>query len=673
MRIASGRTEIELNDDTGSITVVADATGRVYFDARQEPARLGRLFRVLLPEPDWVAHHAESGGTRPHIVRDGPAKVTLRYADLVSSRGPTGVEAEVVIEAAPDDEVRFRLTLTSRRGGDVTDVMFPWLAGWIAGSPGADTLTVGGIRSADPRAYPRPDRDTVGRWNQRDYWAYPRDLPCPWFDISDRDGGIGVISYQREPSILGVFVENLAGYEPGLQQSVGLAQYPRLRRGETWQSPVVAVVAHEGDWRATADRYSSWVDTWFRPPPTPRWAREAIGVQNILFRVQDGTQFHRFAEIPELARAGLANGVPHLTVWDLGLMGPVPDFMTPWVPLTDADRAELSTAVSAAHGLGARVSTVKNYRIAWPGSAFYRDTAVNELAVRYDGTPYVEEFLPSQWHPPFEAKHVGTMTHVLDPRAAGYRERVLRNVAETLALGFDSIHWDQPHMEWPSYRDDVPGQPDAVHPATVDLVADVRRLIRERDPEGIMVGEWGDVFASEAIDLWFPSWPKDIGDLERAVYSVPQSLWSCVVDSDPALATRAFGFGAQLFLITKGLLGTLADVPAFGDEVRALANLKVRCAERLAYGRFRGAQALHVEADGPAAASLFESSAGPAIVVTSPGAASRARVGLAVRPPNSARAQAPGQVHRFDGTTTAVSGDVLELDLTANEAAVWYP
>jgi hypothetical protein len=673
MRIVSGRTEIEVDDDTGSITLVADINGRLYFDARQDEARLGRLFRVLLPEPDWVAHHADSGATRPRIARDGDGRVTLRYVDLVSPRGPTGVEAEVVIEGAANDEVRFSLSLTSRRDTDVTDVMFPWLGGWVAGPPGADALVVGGIRSVDPQAYPKPDRDTVGRWNQRDYWSYPRDLPSPWLDMSSRDGGVGVISYQREPSILGVFVENLAGYEPGLQQSVGLAEYPRLRRGETWQSPVVAVVAHEGDWRATADRHSSWVDTWFRPPPTPRWAREAIGVQNVLFRVQDGTRFHRFAEIPELARAGLANGVPHLTVWDLGLMGPAPDFMTPWVPLSDDDRSEVAEAVSAAHGLGARVSVVKNYRIAWPGSAFYRDTAAHELALRYDGTPYVEEYLPSQWHPPFEAKHVGTLTHVLDPRASGYRERVLRGVSETLALGFDSIHWDQPHMEWPSYRDDVPGQPYEVHPATVDLVGDVRRLIREHDPEGIMVGEWGDAFASEAIDLWFPSWPKDIGDLERAVYSVPQTLWSCVVDSDPALATRAFGFGAQLFLITKGLLGTLADVPAFGNHVRALAALKVRCAERLAHGRFRGAAALHVDADGTATASLFESPAGSAIVVVSPGAASHARVTLGHRPVGADRGQAPGQLHRFDGTSTATAGDTLELDLATNEAAVWYP
>jgi hypothetical protein len=672
MRIVSGRTEIEIDDATGSIVVVAEAGGRIHFDARRDPERLGRLFRILLPERDWVAHHADSQATRPTVVQEASGKVTLRFADLASPRGPAGVEAEVAIEPAPNDEVHFTLSLTNHRDGDLTDVMFPWLAGWVAGPSGPDHLLLGGVRDVDPGSYPRTDRDTVGRWHQRDFWAYPRDLYCPWFDLSTRGGGIGVLSYQTEPSILGVFVENLAGYEPGQDLSVGLAHFPRLRRGESWRSPVVAVVAHKGDWRATADRYSTWVDGWFRSPPTPVWARRAIGVQNVLFRVQDGTRFHRFNEIPELARAGLAHGVPHLTVWDLGIMGPVPEFMTPWVPFSERDRTELVTGLAAARGMGAHLSLVQNYRIAWPGSEFYRDVASRELALRYDGTPYVEEFLPSQWHPAFEAAHVGTMTYVLDPRVDGYRERVLRKVAETLALGFDSVHWDQPHMHWPSYRDDVPGQPYGVHSATVGLLLEVRRLVHDRDPEGMMLGEWGDAFGSQAIDLWFPSWPKEFRDLERAVYSVPQALWSCVVDTDPARATRAFACGAQLFLITRGLLGTLADVPAFAAHVQALAALKGRCADRLAFGRFRGDAGLEVKVDGPAGAAVMQSPAGPAIVIASPGGTSKTHVTID-RLRIGAGEHAGGKVHRLNGSTNAATGDELKLELESNEAVVWYP
>jgi hypothetical protein len=672
MRVASGRTEIEIDEATGAIAVVADSRGRVHFDARPDLGRLGRLFRLFLPLPDWVAHHVDGPDGQPRVAAALDGGVILRFEDLRTPRGPAGVGVEVTIVPADGDEVRVSLAVTNRRDGDVTDVMFPWLGGWVPGRAGGDHLVLGGARSVDPHGYPHADRDSVGRWNQRDFWTYPRDLYCPWLDLSTREGGVGLLSYQRAPSILGVFVENLAGYEPGLDLSLGLAHFPRVRRGETWRSPPIALVAHDGDWRSTADRYTTWADGWFRPPPTPRWAREAIGFQNVLFRVQDGTRFHDFAEIPAIARAGLASGVPHLTVWDLGLMGPVPDFMTPWVPFSEEDRAQLVEALIQTRKLGAHVSLVQNYRIAWPGSAFFREIAAHELALRYDRTPYVEEYLPSQWHAPFEAAHIGTMTHVLDPRVRGYRERVLSKVAERLALGFDSLHWDQPHMHWPSYRDDVEGQPADVQTETVELVSAVRRLVHERDPEGLMLGEWGDVFASQAIDLWFPSWPKDIGDLRRAVYSVPQAMWSCVVDANAALATRAFGLGAQLFLTTRGLLGTLADVPAFAAHVRALAGLKARCADRLASARFRADEGLELEADGPATAALLRSPAGPAIVLVSPDESSRVRVKVD-RTTVGAGPTGLGQLHRLDGSSVATDGDSLQLELQVNEAAIWYP
>jgi hypothetical protein len=676
VHLAAGRTVVEIDERTGSIALVAGSDGRVHFDARGDIGRLGRLFRIFAPLPDWVAHHVDSANCRPRIESMADGGVVLHFTDLRSERGPAPVDVEVRLWPAPADEIRCSIAVTNRGDGDVTDVLFPWLAAWQPGSAGANELVLGGTRRVDPAGYPVPERDSVGRWDQREYWSYPKDLYCPWVDLSTTKPapfGIGLISYQTEATLLGAFVENLAGYERGLDLSVGLSHFPRIRPGETWQSPQIAILAHEGDWRATAGRYTTWVDTWFEPPPTPDWARRAVGLQNVLFRVQDGTRFHGFDEIPRLAEAGLRFGVPHLTVWDLGLMGPVPDFMTPWVPLSDDDRNEIRAAVAKARRLGAHVSVVQNYRIAWPGSEFYRDIATRELALRYDGTPYVEEFLPSQWHVAFEASHIGTMTHVLDPRAAGYRKRVLADLEAKLSLGFDSLHWDQPHMHWPSYRDDVAGQPDA-HAPTVDLLRDVRRLVHRLDPEGIMLGEWGDVFASQAIDLWFPSWLKEPDDLERAAYSVPQALWSCVIDRDPALATRAFGFGAQLFLITRGLTGTLADAPEFGAHVRALASLKDRCADRLVRSRVQHPRTAAVTTDGPAAATAFTSPTGTAVVVVSPGEGSRVRVEVdreALEVDRDARS-ATSVVYRMDRSTSEVTGDVLDVELASNEAAVWF-
>lgn len=664
-----GRIRIGLDDATGSIVSVVDTvTGRALFHARSDQDRLGRLFRVIAPIERWSSHFADSRTAgRPRFDRSRD-RLIVRFDDLRSETGPLGVSAEIELRAGGPSEILLTLRLESRRSeGPVTDVLFPWLGGW-QGSADSE-ITLGGSRAIRADYFPVNRGMTFSRWHQREYWTYPIDLYVPWLDLAGREGAVGIVSYQRDARNLGGFLENLAGYREGRDLSAGFNHYLELRHGERWQSPPIGISLHAGDWHDTADRYAAWVDTWFRPPPTPRWARESIGFQNVLFRGFDGTPIRALDTIPAVAAAGVASGVPHLCVWDyvlLGEYGKLHD--VPQHGFLEGERATLRAALLEAQSLGARLSSLQNYRLVKPTSTLFHDVGEREVCRRYDGSPFVEEYSGSLAHALVITTHVGPMVHPIDARVSSVRRRALQLIGDSLDLGFDSHFYDQPFEQWPSYhRDRGADGPDGAHAATVSLLGEVRDLIAARSPEGIVIGEYCDVFGAQAVDLWM-SWYTEFDDLRRSVYSIPQTMQSWVVDRDEAAAVRAFTIGAQLCLTTEGGESHLGEHPAFAASVARLAALRAR-AERVWSGRYRDAEGYQIEAIGPVVAGSFVGPKGRAIVIGSPGASGAAKLRL----DDDKAPTSSAHLLRLDGRTDAVSGATLELELERNEVAVWYP
>jgi hypothetical protein len=73
--------------------------------------------------------------------------------------------------------------------------------------------------------------------------------------------------------------------------------------------------------------------------------------------------------------------------------------------------------------------------------------------------------------------------------------------------------------------------------------------------------------------------------------------------------------------------------------------------------------------------------AGPAVVLASPAEKSRLRVEvdrdalrqMTAENGHSATFLWTGQLHRWDGSSDDTRGDVVDVELSENEAAVWYP
>jgi len=676
MQVTAGRTRIDLHPDTGAIAGIEDTlAGRVLLDAFEGGRTDGRLLRIITPRPMWWSRYADSHEQTVEIAPDGEG-IALRVNDLVTPDGPSGLRASVQVRpSGREDEIGFSMQLENHGQSTVTEVLFPWLGGWTGyGGPGEDTMALGGSAWQNPHGFPTGAGTPYARAPQRAGFYYPVNLYAPWVDLSGPGGGLSYINYMPEPENGYVSLENLAGYERGLRLAFGWAHTIALQPGDTWTSPEIGIAAHGGDWHETADRYTAWSDEKLQPADTPMSVRTGIGFQNVFFRGFDGTPIRDLTEIPQVATIGKKYGVDHLCVWDYLTLGnyakhdPV-DLMD----YAGADREHLETGLAVCKELGIMTSALTNFR--HPNASAGDAAMQTQIKRRYDGTALTENWSGSHNHGQLWMKHMGPESYVYSPFSPEHRERVLRQTGEYLNLGYTSIFYDQPFETHGDYGFIPAGhRPEHTHREALRMVADVRRAMREQSPEAIVIGEECDPFASQWIDLWM-SWRFSAiaaADGTAAIrYSIPRTILSWVVDTQPDRASLAFALGMQLCLMVRGGEGTLDDEPALASHVAALQRLRKATAERTVLARFRHHKGLTIDATDGLYAYSFESAQGPAVALAAVGREASGTVIVdrdSFADPGDPQA---GELVRLDGTREATTGDTHDFELAADEVAVW--
>ena len=202
----------------------------------------------------------------------------------------------------------------------------------------------------------------------------------------------------------------------------------------------------------------------------------------------------------------------------------------------------------------------------------------------------------------------------------------------------------------------------------------MRELLLENNPDAVIIGEECDILATHAVDMWM-SWrissPAEAPHIAMTRYSIPDTMLSWVVDSDPARAAWAFAMGMYLCLMVHGGEGTLEDEPELARLVGALAALRRTTADRTVLARFNDTRGFEVDSAEGLVAHSFDSPDGPAVIVAAPGA----HAGGRLRVDRSAFA-APGDPQGgvlpwLAGSSQPGTGDSQEFSLSANEVAVW--
>lgn len=683
MDLRHGRTKLTIDPRNGSILRLEDAiTGRAHIDANRDGRRDGRLFQLITPGDFWWSCPAESQAqTQVRCERRGDGAV-IEYAGLLAADGAqTGVSARVVIRPAPGpDEFHLTLHLENRGPRTVLDTAFPLLGGWHEqGGRDRDRIALGANRLIRARHFPNSAGNLYARNAQRGAWHYPFELACPWIDASGPDGGLSVLNYMTEGRNGRIVIENLAGYGDDFRLMLGWSHLLALRPGQSWTSPVMGLAVHAGDWRATAERYRVWFDTQHPPDYSRPLIRSRIGFQNAFLRGFDGTPIRPLGAIPPIAAAGRRYGVDLLAIWDTLTLGNYarhdPHDLTDY---STAERAQLQSGLRQAEAAGTRMCALINFR--HPNVALHLSDPdlANRVQRRYAGGTFrTENWTLNHTYGNVWSQHTGPESLVFSPFSAAHRERVLRLTQDYQQLGYSSMFYDQPFEHHPDYGYVDRGQPpDATHPAALQIIRDVRRLLLARDPHAVVIGEECDVHATPYIDQWM-SWSIAAPSaqlIERVTmmrHAMPHTILSWVVDHEPDRAAIAFALGMQLCLMVHGGEKSLDDEPAFAERVRALSALRQVTANRTVMALFRGREGLQVEGDSAFSAWAYQSAAGPAVIVAASGAAAKGKVTLAPEALGETRGQRTGLLFNLDGTRRAHAGVTCEFDLGANDVAVW--
>jgi hypothetical protein len=677
MHLENGRLRLTLDERSGSIVGIEDRkTGLVHLNATGDGRADGRLLRVIVPSAVWSSRYADSHvGPPPQIEQRGTG-VRLLFAGLQAQGEPTGITAEVQIDLPPGtDEARLTLYLRNDGPGQVTEIQFPWIGGWTGlGGTGKDLMILGAHSEFDPFSFPLNKGTTYAQYHQRTSFDYPLAMYEPWMDLSGPGGGLSYINTMRTPQNGFMALMNLAGHGhgPGLRLAWAWCAPILLQPGEEWTSPPFALSVHGGDWHETADRYRVWMDTWRAPAPGKRAARTAIGFQNVFLRGFDGAPFNDLDAIPAIAAAGRRYGVEQLCLWDHILLGNYCKAVdADLLEYPEAEKQAIVRGLAQARAEGTNVSALVNWRVCNSMSSLWRREAHAEAGRSLDGSLRQESPCASHYHGRIMTNHLGPNSYPLSAFAPTFRARVLRQTRAYLSWGFTSLFYDQPFEYLPDYGHLAEGKrPEDTYAAVVDLLSEVRALLRQNDPDGLLIGELCEGFASQYIDLWM-SWYLKPAPALRSAYSIPHTMQSWVVDSNPGQASLAFAAGLYLCLCTHGNEGTLDDEPAFAQHVAALAALRKRAAERTVMARFADMRGLRVQGDDGLVAYSYDGDEGPAVIVAAPGSKGRITVEL-----DRAAFGVPGDpdyglIRRLDGRESEARGDRQTFVLGENEVAVW--
>ena len=297
-----------------------------------------------------------------------------------------------------------------------------------------------------------------------------------------------------------------------------------------------------------------------------------------------------------------------------------------------------------------------------------------EIQVALDGSAKVEVWSGSLIPGHFSTSFLGPYCNLFSPFFEKYRQRVIEKLQEYLDLGYTSLFYDQPFESYPDYsKKDSGGVPEMTYAATLDLIRDVRKKLREKNPDAVIMGEQCDVFGSEIIDQWM-TWiwsDQDIASAIRVHYSLPQTVINCVVDRKPGLASHAFAAGLHLLLMTYAGYGTLSDVPEFAEHIRKLAELRKRCANSTVHARFCDTLGLSIETEDKIVAYSYESESGPAVIIAAPEQAGKIQIHLDRTSFDSPGDIDNGQLFFLNGSVSKATGDSQEFKLDKHDVLIW--
>ncbi len=606
MHLENEHIRVAFDPETGGFTSLYDKRlGHEYIEA---PDRANPL-RLMVPEPGRDGRHFDAARAAIAI-EDGRARVAYRL-------GETEAVATYRLEG---DALLAELTLTHHGDHPVEEVMFPLVRG-IGGFECADIVCPcfwgrridSPLKAADDELanHLGGDHHTWNDWTQKANARYPQYLCSAWCDFGSPAHGIALEGRQQDFSPLDFFfykqVEKRR--DPVRRTLDMMTVHPhRVKQGETYTTSPVRIVLHRGGWESVATAHRDWLETWIQKPDRPRKFAESIGWHFFFMKHQDGLEVFTYDDLPRMAEAALAAGCPYLMLFGWHTGGHDNNYWYRYVPNEDwGGEAALRQAVEQCRALGAELLPFFNGTLANIEMPEHKEFGYQWEAKTRAGHPYYAgDWARANFDVPMRNRAMlhhemcfcdGQRAYFLDSirrivQQYGFANTQLDQISEKLFLCFNELHGH--------------AHPDrAMVDGLAELLAETRRIVREANPEGVLVSESLNDFTGQWCDSSW-DWTLLLPFPDPILLTLPWVFGSLEVDAlEYGRVNEAFAFKLHLDMKIDGGDAAVTDYPEFAGHVRRNAELRRRTADYYVFGDFRAHERMRLDAEDGVAANVF--------------------------------------------------------------------
>ncbi|MEO8763515.1 MAG: hypothetical protein ABI416_04470 [Ginsengibacter sp.] len=526
------------DEQSGSILSISHpATGTMLQSSRDSAGIVDLAFPVREFEPLRLASRFSKNAQ----ITKGNGMVTIHWDELGASRTFTRfkgkVAATVILKEEPDGKsISMSCTIQNQSDLPVPQVIFPDFAGFMAfnGTTGTEFRT-GGIAIKPFVDMVVREHDNFYAINESTRWFHygfvldGKNLVIKWMDIGGRNGGLSIFS--KDWGVNG-------GYDEGvmLQLSERTKKlrymhtlYTNIAPNASWQSAEFILTPHENGWAEGIIPYRLWAKQHIKKLyPMPDHIRDGLGFRSIWMKTSfynedpDGINF-KFSDLPKVAKDSKENGLDELNLWGWyeNLWLPLP---APWRYL--GTEKDLTAAVAECKKIGVNIAPFITVMKA-------NTETGNKYGLKPNTSNYIYDpgFVP-QMNPPYASAGNGSMVSQANKT---WQKDVLTSTKHLIDMGISSFSWDQFFSDGPGHHLDT-------------LVAEVRKMAKEKDPQATFSGEAGTNMEYECDYLDY-TWNWDYSD--RCDYrALISSLQGPRINQniDRSVPEAKIGFADNLYL-----------------------------------------------------------------------------------------------------------------------------
>lgn len=250
-------------------------------------------------------------------------RMNVAYASF----GGEDIRAELSFEAS-GDRIQIAGKIENHCGCDIVEVLLPRVNGLSLGASHTENVLLyphhAGERTVNPvKNYKRMAQGEWGRhWRaacmpEEDY--YRREInycglaSMSWMYLHDAENGFYIGSHDGRFPVTGVLAET-SGEEDAPWMGFAFRKFQKIQPGETWDTGTYCVAVASRDWHYGAQIYRDYILPLLDMQDNPAFLKEEAALHQCYNFKHSGKITRRFADIPNIYKAGAEWGVRHLFI-----------------------------------------------------------------------------------------------------------------------------------------------------------------------------------------------------------------------------------------------------------------------------------------------------------------------------------------------------------------------